>query len=61
MEFTPNALALATALVGVKMARDNCIKVGNILSNPKGSLKGRWIFKQHGMVGFHLRFTIKMV
>ena len=37
MKFTFAALALAMTLIRVRMARDNSIKVVNMLSNPKGS------------------------
>ena len=39
------ALALAMAQIGVKMARDNSIKGGNILSKLKSYCKGRWVLK----------------
>ena len=35
--FTLATLAFAMALIGVKMIRDNSIKVGNTCSNPKGN------------------------
>ena len=45
IKLTLAALELAIALIWVKMAGDNGIKVGNILSNPKGSCKSRWVLK----------------
>ena len=36
MKFTLASLALAMTLIWVKTARDNSIKVGNLLSNLKG-------------------------
>ena len=37
VEFTLSALAQAMALIGCKIAIDNSIKAGNMLSNPKSS------------------------
>ena len=44
-EIYPDSLASATALIWVKMAGDNNMKVGNILSNLKDNSKIRWILK----------------
>ena len=61
VEYTLATLALAMALIWVKTARDNCIKVGNILSNPKNSCKSKWFPKYNGILGHHLKTTNKMV
>ena len=39
------ALALDMALIWVKMAVENCIKVVNTLRYLKDSCKSRWVFK----------------
>ena len=43
--FIISDLASAMALIGVKLAGDNSIKVGNMLRNPKSSYKSRCILK----------------
>ena len=45
LKFTTSALASAMALIGVKLAGDNSIKVGNMLRNPKSSYKSKCILK----------------
>ena len=39
VRFTLATLASATTLIGVRMARDNSIKVGNMLSNLRAASK----------------------
>ena len=61
MKLTLATLALTMTLIWVKMTRDNSIKAGNSLRNPKGSCKSRWVLKYNGILGLHLKTTNETV
>ena len=58
---TLTTLALTKTFIWTKVMGENSIKVGNTLSNTKGSCKSRWVLKEDSPLGLYLKNRNKIV
>ena len=61
VKFTLATLASFKALIFVKIARNKCTKMGNMLSNLKGSCKSKWALKKDSTLSLHLEIMNETV